>query len=81
MSSIGELIAVPDGSTPAVYTLSPNESLHVEAATATFDGSGAAVPFVPAIGFYAPSGQLISKTFPDESIAAGASAEVTFAPF
>lgn len=81
MSIPAELIAVPDGATPASYTLSPNEELHVEAASAVFDGTGAAGAFLPAIAIYAPSGQLISKTFPDTSIAAGSSAEVTFAPF
>lgn len=77
----GELIGVPPGTAPIQYQLAPGEALTVESASATFDGSAAAGAFLPCIAFYAPSGELLSRTFPVDSIAAGASAEVTFAPF
>lgn len=69
------------GDTPYEYQLSNGEDIAPETVSAVFDGTGAASAFRPAIAFYAQSGELLSRTFAEDSIAAGASAEVTFAPF
>jgi hypothetical protein len=66
-------------SAPSQYTLSPREALIPESVTATFDGSGAAGAFLPTLSIYAQSGELLARC-PATSVAAGSSAEVTFAP-
>jgi hypothetical protein len=75
------VIGVNGGALPRGYTLSASEQLLIETAVATFNGSGAASAFLAAIAFYAPSGELLGRTFASTQIAAGSSAEVTFAPF
>jgi hypothetical protein len=66
-------------SAPSQYTLSPREALIPESVTATFDGSLAAGAFLPTLSIYAQSGELLARC-PATSVAAGDSAEVTFAP-
>jgi hypothetical protein len=75
------LIVQPGGTVPYSYQLAPGESLALESVSADFDGSGAAGAFLPSLALYAQSGELLSRTFPADSVAAGGSAEVTFAPF
>lgn len=75
------LITVNRGTAPAGYTLAPGETLDLESATAHFDGAAAAGAFLPAIAIYAPTGELLGRTFPRESVAVGGTADVTFAPF
>lgn len=69
------------GDCPFEYQLSPGEDIAPETLSAVFDGSGAASAFRPALSLYSQDGNLISRTFTEDEIAAGASAEVTFAPF
>jgi hypothetical protein len=64
---------------PSEYELTAGEAFVPESVTASFDGSGAAGSFLPCLSIYAQSGELLSRTFPDE-VAAGDTAEVTFAP-
>jgi hypothetical protein len=64
---------------PSTYTLAAGEAFEPESVTATFDGSGAAGSFLPVLSIYAQSGELISRS-PAAQLAAGDSAEVTFAP-
>ena len=75
------LIVQPGGPVPFDYQLAPGEALALSTAVATFDGSGAAGDFLPALGIYAQSGELLSRTFTSEAVSAGDSAEVTFSPF
>jgi hypothetical protein len=64
---------------PSTYTLAPNEAFVPESVTASFDGSGAAGAFLPTLSVYAQSGELLARS-PASEVAAGSSAEVTFAP-
>ena len=48
---------------------------------ATFDGSAAASGFRPCLSFYTQDGRLVARSFPEDELLAGESAEVTFAPF
>jgi hypothetical protein len=75
------LIVEPGGATPFGYQLAPGEAMQLATVAATFDGSGAAGNFLPALGLYAQSGELLSRTFTSEAVTAGDSAEVTFSPF
>jgi hypothetical protein len=64
---------------PSTYALAAGEAFEPESVTATFDGSGAAGAFLPVLSIYAQSGELIARS-PAAQLAAGDSAEVTFAP-
>jgi hypothetical protein len=75
------LIVQPGGVVPYEYQLAPGESFALSTVAATFDGSGAGGTFLPAVAIYAQSGELLSRTFPGDSLAPGSSAEVTFSPF
>lgn len=75
------LIVQPGGSVPYEYLLAPGEAMAPSTVQATFDGTGAAGAFRPALGLYAQSGELLSRTFTGEAVTAGDTAEVTFAPF
>jgi hypothetical protein len=75
-----ELIRGPtQESAPSQYTLAPRQAIIPESVTATFDGSLAAGAFLPTLSIYAQSGELLARC-PATSVAAGSSAEVTFAP-
>lgn len=75
------LIVQPGGDVPYGYTLAPGEAFGIATISGTFDGTGAAGDFLPAVAIYTQDGQLLSRTFTSEAVAAGGSAEVTFAPF
>jgi hypothetical protein len=66
---------------PYSYTIPGALELFPSSITARYDGSGAATAFRPCVSIYAQSGELISRTFPSETVAAGDKAEVTFLPF
>lgn len=74
-------IALPDGDAPSVYTLTPGEGISPQTIEATFDGSGAAIDFLPCCTIYAPDGRKLSRTFPATAMTAGDLSGVTFAPF
>lgn len=69
----------PDA-TPFEVVLAPGESFRLGSATAVWNGAGAGGAFLPCLSIYAQSGQLLARVFP-VPIAAGGSAEVTYAPF
>lgn len=66
---------------PAGYRLADSERLKVEAAFATFDGSAAASAFEPCLTFKAPDGRVLNRVRPSSTIAAGGTADVSYAPF
>ena len=66
---------------PAETVLAPGLDLEPQAVTAHFDGAGAAGPFLACLSFYAQSGELMSRVFPEQQLAVGDDAVVTFAPF
>ena len=75
------LIVQPGGPVPYEYNLAPGEAIALATVAATFDGGGAAGAFLPALGLYSQSGELLSRTFTATAVTAGDSAEVTFRPF
>lgn len=65
---------------PKQYAISGTQELLLKSIAATFDGSAAAVPWVPAIQIIDGAGD-VTATYPmDSSLAAGASADVSFFP-
>lgn len=65
---------------PLAYPVAVGDSFDLMAAFASFDGSGAGSAWVPALQVLAPSGAVMVSTI-GSSVAAGGSADVTFAPF
>ena len=67
---------------PLNYNVPPSAELALQSVRATFDGTGAAGSFLPALEIIGPGG-IGPFTFVDQStpISAGASADVTFGPF
>ncbi len=65
---------------PITYTVPNAQSIGLLCANANFDGSGSATPYLPALEIVSDSGHIVSRTI-GQQVAAGGSAEVTFAPF
>lgn len=74
-------IRLPDGPTPVSYTVPNAAEIVVKAVNATFDGSGAAGTFAPTVEIVSDGGVVVARVPCQTSVAAGGSAEVTFAPF
>lgn len=70
-----------DHAAPFDIPVAADQVLTVETAFAHWDGSGASGAFLPALSFYTANGTLLSRVFPSTSVAAGASADVSYAPF
>lgn len=65
---------------PAGYTVAENQEIVVKTVRATVDGSGAGVSFLATLQLVSPGGTIIWEAPTDLSIAAGASANVTWFP-
>ena len=80
--SAADTLIVRDG--PVVAPLDYNQPAGSEivpvCATASFDGTGAAGSFVPTLEIIAPDGHVVARCPIGSSIAAGASADVTWFP-
>ncbi len=70
-----------DAPAPLVYTVNTGGAIQPTASTATFDGTGAGGNFLACLSFYAQSGELLSRVFPQTIIQAGDVAQVSYAPF
>lgn len=83
MATGDQLVLTPQATGPlnAAYATAGAQSLQMIAATATFDGSGAAGAFKPALAFYDAGGALLSRAVAADTVVAGDSAEVSFFPF
>lgn len=78
---MAELIYNDDpGAVPANYRFPPGLDARLYSVSAMFDGSGAGGAFLPCLSVYSQDDKLVGRFFPEE-VAAGDSAEVTFAPF
>lgn len=66
---------------PALYTVPGNQTISPLSITATLDGSGASGAFLACVSIYSQTGALIARVPTSQSIAAGDSSEVTWAPF
>lgn len=69
------------GGVPATYRLPPGLAARLSAIAAEFNGSGASGSFYPCLAVYSQDDKLIGRFFPAQVLAAGDTAEVTFAPF
>lgn len=68
-------------STPATYTLGDAAEFILKAVYAEFDGSGAGAAWLPAVVIRSDAGRVIARAVdPAVSVAAGASADVSFFP-
>lgn len=77
------LLSVPQlQAAPLDYPVPAAQEIGLQTATATFDGSGAAGQFLPALQIIGPGG-IVAGTFvnPNSPVAAGGEAEVTFGSF
>lgn len=68
-------------STPARYQVPGSTDVQALSAFAHFDGTAAASSFRPALTFYSDAGLILARVFPGETVSAGDTADVTFAPF
>lgn len=76
-----QLVATPPKAGSSVYTLPPNLEFRLKAVRASFDGSGAASAWLPAVIITSDSVHGIADAVdPDTEVAAGASAVVSFFP-
>jgi hypothetical protein len=69
------------GVSAVAYDVPSAQVLELICATASFDGSAIAAAWFPALVVESDSGHVVSKTVTGASVAAGGSADVTFAPF
>lgn len=66
---------------PLAYTVPNAQEIILKAAFATFDGSGAGAAFLPCVRIISSGNKIVGEYITDSSVAAGSSAEVSFAPF
>jgi hypothetical protein len=74
-------IRLPDGGAPQSYGVPNATEIIPLAINATFDGTGAAGSFVPTVEIISDGGVVIARVPCQTTVAAGGSAECTFAPF
>ena len=77
-----QLVSVPgSGAAPLSYQIAAAQEVVLKAAFATFNGAGTVSTWLPCLRILSPSGQVVGEYVTDASVAAGGSAEVSFAPF
>ena len=69
------------GPAPQGYEVPNATEIIPKSVRATFDGTGAAGAFFPTVRIVSDGGVIVGEVATDTSVAAGASASVTFAPF
>lgn len=74
-------IRLPDGPAPTTYTVPNAAEIVPKAINATFDGTGASGSFAPTVEYVSDGGVVVARVPCQTTVAAGGSAEVTFAPF
>lgn len=75
------IAATGSTSAPLSYTVAGAQEIIIRSLFASFDGTGAAGAFLPCVQVVSPAGQVVIEAITDASVAAGSSADVTFAPF
>lgn len=66
--------------TPLTYTLPSAQDVVLHGARASYDGTGAAGSFVPLLQILAPGGLIVSEAIGGATLAAGASADLSWFP-
>lgn len=74
------LVAGGSKATPLDYTIPGAQEIVIKAATANYDGSGAGAPYVPTLLIKSPAGAVLAACPIGSTIAAGASADVSWFP-
>ena len=76
------LVTVPGTSAaPLAYSIAPGQEIVLKAGFAAFDGSAAGNAFLPCLRILDSSGEVVGQYITDSTVAAGSSADVSFAPF
>jgi hypothetical protein len=82
LSVVPALIAQSQGgSAPSDVRLAQGFDLDLRLASVLWNGAGASGPFLACLSVYAQSGELMGRFFPDQILAIGDTAEVTYLPF
>lgn len=81
MSQDVQILPFEVANAPNSWTIPDALTIMLKAINATFNGTGAAGAFLPAVEIISDSGHVAARVFTDTAVAAGDSAEVTFAPF
>lgn len=81
MSSILETVGPRGGAAPLTYTLAEPGQVDLASVFAHFDGTSAAGSFRPTVTIRAQNGTILARVFPTDTLAAGDTADVTYAPF
>lgn len=76
-----QIVGFPVRPAPNSRTTKDSETFDLLAVNATFDGSGASDDFLPAVEVVSDAGRVVGRFPAEQVVAAGDSAEVTFAPF
>jgi hypothetical protein len=76
-----QVIGPRNGTAPLVYQVSDAGIVGPFTVRATFDCSGAGGTVQPTLTFRSQDGTILHRSFPDDTIAAGSSAAVNYAPF
>jgi hypothetical protein len=69
------------GPAPLSYIVPGAQEIVLKSLFASFDGTGAGGSFLPCVRIVAPGGGVVAEYITDSAVAAGSSAEVSFAPF
>jgi hypothetical protein len=69
------------GPIPATYSVPGDMELRLASIVARFNGASAAAAFLPCLAVYTQDDRLIGRFHPNEELAVGDTAVVTFAPF
>lgn len=81
MPNQAQLVFGEAGGSSVAYDVPHAQIIELVCATASFDGGGSAGAWFPAVEVVSDSGHVISRTVTPQSVPAGGSADVTFAPF
>jgi hypothetical protein len=76
-----EIIGPRNGAAPLSYEIVESGTVDLQSVFARFDGSLASGPWRAALTIRAQNGTILGRVFPSDELAAGDSADVTFAPF
>ena len=66
---------------PATFTIAPKQIVQPASVFAQFDGTGAGAAFLACLTIRSKTGDILSRTFPAQTVPAGGTADVTYAPF
>jgi hypothetical protein len=75
-----ETVGPKTGAAPLTYTLTEQGTVDLQSVFAHFNGAGASGAWRPTCTVRSQNGTILSRTFPVDELAAGDTADVTFAP-